>query len=202
MKAIALFDPRMNNGIRGLIQFEQSQPQYPVRITFHLSGFKPLSSHAIHIHEYGDLTEGCKTLGAHFNPTQRPHSHSEKGHAGDLFNNFQTDVQGEFHQQFNTDKISLFLNQRNILGRSVVIHQFPDDLGLKGIIDVQGNLILYEHMTNEQLFRHAHRLGYTKDIPTSQINRKRILDKLIQESVTTGNASTRIACAIIALRKP
>jgi len=198
MKAIALFDPRVNNGIRGLIQFDQAHSQYPVRITFQLSGFKPRSTHAIHIHEYGDLTEGCKSLGAHFNPTQRPHSHSEKGHAGDLFNNFQTDAQGNFYQQFSTDKISLFLNQRNILGRSVVIHQFQDDLGLKGITDSRGELVLYEHMTDEQLFRHAHRLGYTFN---GQINRKRVLDKLVQESVTTGNASTRIACAIIALRK-
>lgn len=198
MKAIARFDPRINDGIQGVIQFDQSHPQQPVRMTFHLSGFKPHSTHAIHIHEYGDLTEGCKSLGAHFNPTQRPHSHSEKGHAGDLFNNFQTDAQGNFYQQFSTDKISLFLNQRNILGRSVVIHQFPDDLGLKGMIDSSGQFVSYEQMTDEQLFRHAHRLGYRFN---GQLNRKRVFDKLVQESVTTGNASTRIACAIIALRK-
>ena len=50
-------------------------------------------SHAIHIHEYGDLTNGCKSTGEHYNPTNDFHgSYSfpmSPRHAGDLINNFR-----------------------------------------------------------------------------------------------------------------
>ena len=88
MKAIAFFDPRVNNGISGLIYFSQTSPRHPTEIFFSLKGFDPFAVHAVHIHEYGDLTEGCKSMGGHYNPTNTDHSHSGLGHVGDLFNNF------------------------------------------------------------------------------------------------------------------
>lgn len=197
MKAIAFFDPRVNNGVYGKIEFKQIDTHHPVQIYFELYGFKAHSIHAIHIHEFGDLTDGCKSLGAHFNPTQRQHSHSEKGHAGDLFNNFKTNRLGQFVFTFETDKLSLFHNNRCILGRSVVIHKFIDDLGLQGILQ-DGNLVLYDEMPTEQLVQIYTTLGY----PVSErMDREGLLKKLKSESITTGNASTRIACAIIGITK-
>lgn len=190
MKAIAFFDPRSNNGISGTIHFSQSSRDQPLDIFFELHGFDPFHIHAIHVHEYGDLTEGCKSLGGHFNPTGHAHYHSQMGHAGDLFNNFKTDHKGNFIYSYKTNRLSLF-GRTNIIGRSIVIHEFMDDLGLRGILDDNGTLIPYESMPDSQLETICSMLGY----PTH--SRHDMLSRLLHESITTGNASTRIACAII-----
>ena len=53
--------------IKGTIDFHQCQGTDNCIVNFNLKGFKPYAIHAIHIHEYGDLREGCKSLGAHLN---------------------------------------------------------------------------------------------------------------------------------------
>lgn len=194
MKAIALFNEQ--NGIKGYVSFEQQSSKTPLKIVFDLKGFQPHSTHAIHIHEYGDLSEGCKSLGAHFNPTNTVHFHSEQGHAGDLFNNFITDRYGNFYYEYCTSKLAL-MGKLSVLGRSVVIHQFPDDYGLEGIISNSQVFTPYVQMTNRELEDLCNKLGY-KDI---HMNRMSMLNKLLTESNTTGNASTRIAGAIIGLCK-
>jgi Cu-Zn family superoxide dismutase len=194
MKAIALFTPQADNGISGYVLFHQPEPRSPVKMFFDLKGFQSNSTHAIHIHEYGDLSDGCKSLGAHFNPTGTRHFHSGGGHAGDLFNNFITDRSGKFVYEYVTDRISLFPGLSSVLGRSVVIHKFPDDLGLEGVLAEDG-LYLYTDMTTEQLRRLSKTLGYP------QFSREEMVQRLRQESRTTGNASTRISGAIIALTK-
>ena len=40
----------------------------------HLKGLKRGQIHAIHIHEFGDLTQGCKSCGGHFNPGNCDHT--------------------------------------------------------------------------------------------------------------------------------
>lgn len=190
MKAIAIF----SNHIRGSIEFEQSDPKSPLIITFNLSGFKPFSVHAIHIHEFGDFSEGCKSLGSHFNPTNERHSHSEMGHAGDLINNFTTNRFGQFFYRYSTFRLSL-TGPLSVLGRSVVIHKFPDDLGLQGIT-MGSSFLPYEALTTDELKYITKTLGY-HDIPH---DRNSMLSKLKKESITTGNASTRIAGAIIGLK--
>ena len=187
MKAIAFFDPRTNNGISGMISFTQISPMHPVELFFSLQGFEPFNVHAIHIHEYGDLTDGCKSLGGHYNPTQQKHFHSGLGHVGDLFNNFQTDVKGNFIYCLKTTRFQL----SEILGRSIVIHKFTDDLGLQGRFDDKGMFMSYSEMSEQQLRQICKNLGY----PTENV--RAMIKRLNEESTTTGNASTRIACAII-----
>lgn len=192
MKAIATF----NEKISGNIIFIQEYSNGPLQMDINLRGFNPYSIHAIHIHEFGDLTEGCKSLGGHFNPTNKQHGHSEKGHAGDLFNNFQTDGNGKVNITYITNKLSIFPTSKlSIIGRSVVIHQFPDDYGLEGQ-KIGNEFILYKDMNFEELSFLCDTLGYKEQKTTQQMK-----NKLIDESRTTGNASTRIACSIIGFMK-
>lgn len=121
------------HNIRGKILFHQCSEYDPVRVVFDLEGV-PGKKHAIHIHEYADITEGCKSLGAHFNPYGDTHGSilykDQPRHAGDLINNILFDHNGRFFYQYDDDMISLMpTNMGCIMGRSVVIHESPDDLG-------------------------------------------------------------------------
>jgi len=189
MNAIAILD---NN--KGYVYFEQRKSNEPVKIYFDLKNFQSNSTHAIHIHEYGDLRNGCMSLGSHFNPTNTKHSYHEKGHAGDLINNFTTNRQGNFRCTYKTEKISLFPGELNVIGRSIVIHKFSDDLGLGGIFHGQGFTPYYD-LSNETLQITCKKLGYNINL----LNRNTMIKKLMDESITTGNASTRISCGIIGL---
>jgi len=91
----------------------------------------PNKIHAIHIHEFGDLSDGCKSLGPHYNPANVDHGCfrcKTSRHAGDLINNFQADKNGVFKFEY-TDHL---LSVADILGRSVVIHEDVDDCGHGG----------------------------------------------------------------------
>jgi Cu-Zn family superoxide dismutase len=198
MKAIAFFSNKIpgNYKIQGSIVFEQKGINCPVFIYFNLSGLKPNVTHAIHIHEYGDLSDGCNSLGKHFNPYNRYHFHSGMGHVGDLMNNITADKNGNVIQLYQTETISLFGVQKNcIIGRSIVIHEFPDDYGLFGILQPDSTLIRYRDMKTDDLYKLYTKLGYkTKN---EVLDRKKVIEKLELESSTTGNASKRIAGAII-----
>lgn len=194
MKAIAILKTE-NGEYRGKIDFQQKRTT--LKITFNISGFEPNQIHAIHIHEFGDITNGCQSLGGHFNPTHKYHFHSEKGHAGDLFNNFLTDNNGNFQYIWETNKLSLNGNDIScILGRSIVIHKFKDDLGLRGQV-IGNEFKLYKNMILSELINIYNKLGYNKD----KFTKDTIIRKLETESVTTGNASTRICYGIIGISK-
>jgi Cu-Zn family superoxide dismutase len=182
--AVAVFDPRIHNGIAGTIRFDELLGG-GVRMTFDLRGFRPHAVHAIHIHEFGDLSQGCTSLGGHFNPTHVAHGRGIDGHAGDLFNNLRADANGRFVARFYTPRLSLQpQSPANVLGRSVVIHAYPDDLG-----DAEG----YAQWTTAQLCQRAKQLGY---VPVPR-TRAALLHKFQSEAKTTGNAAKRLAGAVI-----
>lgn len=154
-------------------------------VSFHLSGFEPFSTHAIHIHEYGDLRDGCTSLGGHFNPDKKPHGNllSKDRHAGDLINNFSTNEKGVFEFQYIDKSISV----SEMIGRSIVIHRFMDDLGLKGMFNIP-----YHAMRDHTLWMLCKQRNYT-NVRT----KKERIAKLEAESLITGNAGSRIVCAVI-----
>lgn len=117
-----------NPSYKGVVTFEQKSNRTIVSFSF--SGLDPHSTHAIHIHEYGDLRQGCKSLGAHYNPDNSTHGSmiypSKPRHAGDLINNIITNDRGEFFYSYEDRKFTV----AEIIGRSVVVHYDRDDLGL------------------------------------------------------------------------
>ena len=139
MNAITVFDKSSSFNvakIEGTIRFSQAHPNELVFVHIQLQGFPPNGSFACHVHMYGDLSEGCKSVCAHFNPYHRLHgsynTHGRDRHAGDLAvpgGNLQSDRHGKVEVSFYDDLISLFWGERCILGRSIVIHEHADDGG-------------------------------------------------------------------------
>ncbi len=109
--------------IQGVVVFTQKEEHVSIRVD--TKGLKRNAKHGFHIHETGDLREGCKSCCAHYNPDNTEHAGLEGGHAGDL-GNIKTDEEGVCDMTIRTDKFIV----DNILGRSVIIHEDEDDLGL------------------------------------------------------------------------
>lgn len=119
--------------INGYVYFHQCNENKSVKVIIYLEA-PTLSNqtHAIHIHNYGDLRKGCETLGSHFNPFDKTHGsrkYDMPRHAGDMINNVTFNRNGIFKYTYYDNMISLYQNEKNILGRSIVIHKGKDDLG-------------------------------------------------------------------------
>jgi Cu-Zn family superoxide dismutase len=119
-EAVAVID---SGKIKGTVIFKQKENHVSIQID--VKGLKKNAKHGFHIHESGDLREGCKSCCSHYNPDDTEHAGLEGGHAGDL-GNINTDDTGVCDMTIRTNKF----NVDNILGRSVIIHEDEDDLGL------------------------------------------------------------------------
>ena len=152
MIAIAFF----NDKVKGAVQFYENILDKTVLIDVNLTGFGKNETHAIHIHEAGDLSDSCTSACAHFNPYNMNHGgiNSKERHVGDL-GNIKSDKNGNVMMKFSDNMIKLRGSKCNIIGRSVIIHEDHDDNGVGGFDD----------------------------------------------SLTTGHAGKRIACAVIGYSK-
>ena len=130
MNAICVFTNNMNKKIKGNVFFKETQRGLQIKIS--ISGISP-GKHGLHIHEYGDLTEGCSSLCSHFNPTKSVHGgrNSEERHLGDL-GNVTADENGNVETTIYY-KMLRITGDFGIVGRSVVLHADEDDLGKGGI---------------------------------------------------------------------
>lgn len=106
-------------------------PTGEVKVRGKIEGLSP-GLHGFHIHQLGDMTNGCKSMKGHFNPLQVSHGapDGESRHVGDL-GNIEADMSGVA----SIDLVDTWLSLNginSILGRGVVIHAGRDDLGLGG----------------------------------------------------------------------
>ncbi|RCN35843.1 copper/zinc superoxide dismutase [Ancylostoma caninum] len=110
----------------GLVRFRQRGNR--VKIIGIVFGLKT-GSHGFHIHVNGSLGNGCKDAGAHYNPLNQDHGapNDTARHVGDL-GNIHTTEHGITWIKMDDSKISLN-GAHSIVGRTVVIHANPDDLG-------------------------------------------------------------------------
>jgi Cu-Zn family superoxide dismutase len=121
--------------MKGVVTFHQCANQRHTAVTINFKNMKPGATHAIHVHQMGDLRDGCASLGPHWNPTNDTHGSMEvpqrPRHSGDLINNFTTNSQGRFSYNYE-DPLLRLRGPLSVVGRSVVVHVGEDDLGLGG----------------------------------------------------------------------
>ncbi len=115
-------------GVKGIVKFEQpSSGAIVINVTF--SGLKP-GKHGFHIHEFGNLSNACLTAGPHYNPLKKNHGGPgiEERHVGDL-GNVEADKDGNYTGVIKDDLIKL-TGEYSVVGRSVIVHDDEDDLGM------------------------------------------------------------------------
>ena len=125
--ATTLFD---HPHIKGIVEFEEKGTKVVIKGNLKSTKYKN-SSHGIHIHEAGDLSEKCMGACAHFNPYNKKHGGptSKERHVGDL-GNIRFDARGVAKFRMEDDLVKLRGTKANVIGRSVVIHEDMDDLGM------------------------------------------------------------------------
>lgn len=99
-----------------------------VRLTGTVHGLTP-GLHGFHVHEFGDLRDGCQSMCAHFNPTESTHGgpRSARRHLGDL-GNISADNSGVASVDIMDPHLRL-TGPFGIIGRGLVVHADRDDLG-------------------------------------------------------------------------
>ncbi|MET0254002.1 MAG: superoxide dismutase family protein [Terrimicrobiaceae bacterium] len=125
---VAVLSPTEGNQTAGVVTFK-SAGKGKVEVKANLTGLPPNSKHAIHIHQYGDLTsKDGKSAGDHYNPLGHKHALPDEKvrHAGD-FGNLESDASGNATMQLVVDNISLAGRLSPIIGRGLVVHAKPDD---------------------------------------------------------------------------
>ena len=128
-EAVCVIDTSYKNkNLTGIVIFTQKDDFVHIRID--VKGLDKNHLHGFHIHETGDLREGCASCCSHYNPTNTYHGDLYCGHAGDL-GNIKTDKNGNCNISLKTNKFIV----DEILGRSIIIHEDEDDLGLGNFED-------------------------------------------------------------------
>jgi Cu-Zn family superoxide dismutase len=130
VKGVATFIPNKHSDISGVIYFEQPVKGGYTNIYGHINGLS-VGKHGIHIHQYGDLTAGCESAGPHYNPFGHKHGGPDMSirHVGDLGN---IECTNPFTSTFFVlkDNLISLVGPYSVIGRTLVIHEDEDDLGL------------------------------------------------------------------------
>jgi Cu-Zn family superoxide dismutase len=101
-------------------------------ITYNVTGLTP-GLHGFHIHEKADFSNGCMSAGPHYNPHGKTHGAPSDGserHAGDL-GNIEANADGVASGTI-VDTLVKISGEFTVIGRSVMVHADPDDLGKGG----------------------------------------------------------------------
>jgi len=117
------------SGVVGVVRFLQpGGGGGPCVIDGTIDGLTP-GDHALAIHESGDISRGCDSVGEHYDPYRStrhgsPMNGQEARHVGDL-GNVRADESGRATFKF-TDRL---VNVSDVIGRSLVVADGPDDFG-------------------------------------------------------------------------
>ncbi|KAN0055251.1 hypothetical protein ACTA71_008354 [Dictyostelium dimigraforme] len=115
-------------GIEGKVTFSQECEGSPIYINGTINGLKP-GQHGMHVHEFGDTSNGCISAGEHYNPLHHEHGSPNDvvRHVGDL-GNIDALSNGVATISIRDTVMSLF-GEFSVVGRTLVIHADRDDYG-------------------------------------------------------------------------
>lgn len=73
MRAVVNLIPSGHEGkqrVEGIIYLKQETPEGGLTLKGNISGLNPGQKHGIHVHELGDIRDGCRPdrIGPHYNP--------------------------------------------------------------------------------------------------------------------------------------
>ncbi|KAF2202328.1 copper/zinc binding superoxide dismutase [Delitschia confertaspora ATCC 74209] len=130
VKAVAVL--RGDSNVKGTVTFEQENESSQTKISWNITGNDPNAERGMHVHAFGDNTNGCTSAGPHFNPRNVSHGAptDEERHVGDL-GNYKTDAQGNAQGSW-TDPLIKLIGAESVIGRTLVVHAGTDDLGKGG----------------------------------------------------------------------
>jgi superoxide dismutase, Cu-Zn family len=137
--AVAVMHPTAGNSARGVVRFHEHDGK--VHVVAHIEGLGAGTTHAIHVHEFGDCTSADGTsAGGHYNPKGHDHGlpDQEERHAGDL-GNLTADENGVAHYEITVSNISIAGKTNPILGRGVIVHERADT-GAQPVGDAGGRI--------------------------------------------------------------
>ncbi|CAF0738065.1 unnamed protein product [Brachionus calyciflorus] len=137
-RGLAVINGNYNESkISGHVMFKQLGP-FLLQISVKIHGIPPNLGPKLgfHVHKNGilnpseNVTQRCQSAGPHYNPFHYLHGNitSRCRHMGD-YGNVIVNKNGTISQTF-TDRISTLLGPFSILGRTIVLHEKEDDLGL------------------------------------------------------------------------
>ena len=116
---------------QGVVHLVEDKDITYIKIKFHNV---PTGWHGFHVHKYGDLSDGCTSCCDHYNPFEAPHGGPDNcacfRHVGDL-GNVYADQNGVVDTILMDPYVRL-TGQYSVIGRSLVLHAKPDDLGQGG----------------------------------------------------------------------
>jgi superoxide dismutase, Cu-Zn family len=103
----------------------------------------PPGPKAVHLHEFGDCSHPqAESAGGHWNPQDHPHGrlHHGEAHLGDI-GNIDVAGDGTGRLEFATREWTIGTGADNdILGKSIVVHEGPDDFTTQPTGDAGGRI--------------------------------------------------------------
>lgn len=133
---------KSDSNVTGEVTFTEADGE--VRMHAMITGLTP-GEHAIHLHESSDCSAPDGTsAGGHWNPTSQPHGKwgADTGyHKGDI-GNFTADANGNGMVMFTTSEWCIGCDDpnKNILGKSVIVHAGTDDYTTQPTGDAGGRV--------------------------------------------------------------
>ncbi|CAF3132079.1 unnamed protein product [Rotaria socialis] len=122
VRAVCVLRGGENNTVQGVVHFAQIIGMNQMKITGDIQGLPIDRKFTIHVHEFGDLTNGPLSTGVRFNPEKQVSSSSKDQafYVAEEFGSLQVNQEGQAKIDVVDKRLTLF-GPSSIIGRSVVI---------------------------------------------------------------------------------